>query len=305
MLFDFKFPKCIICCDKPANSKEHIIPDCLGGKLKHKILCGGCNSKFGSKYVSQLHRDPAIIDSLIELEDLLPELNSRLRDTMRVVGEAVNRSPINLKRKDGRPNVGYTELNDGSIAKNDVATRQELKRKMEQKNFSIEEINDFLTEYNNLSINTPIITPYGDTIIKRIGTKCLYPTQGEICDNKTPLLIAYEFLSLIIGETIYDKYFDDLRIILTGDCTSIPEGIVIRQEKTSNPRPVHNILLLNRADNCIEIIVSFFDKLIFRLNFYNICSLKDSFCYTQELSGLKREFIQMKDQTGKIVEYYI
>lgn len=48
--------KCIICRIRKANSKEHIIPEFLGGTLSRKILCSNCNSIIGHEIESKLER---------------------------------------------------------------------------------------------------------------------------------------------------------------------------------------------------------------------------------------------------------
>ena len=49
--------KCYLChrsLDKSNSSKEHIIPNALGGKLTARILCHDCNNRMGSSYDAQL-----------------------------------------------------------------------------------------------------------------------------------------------------------------------------------------------------------------------------------------------------------
>jgi hypothetical protein len=41
-------PLCIFCRKERELTEEHIIPDCIGGSLKPKLLCKGCNSTLGS-----------------------------------------------------------------------------------------------------------------------------------------------------------------------------------------------------------------------------------------------------------------
>ena len=41
-------PLCILCRNERELTEEHIVPDCVGGSLKPKLLCKDCNSTIGS-----------------------------------------------------------------------------------------------------------------------------------------------------------------------------------------------------------------------------------------------------------------
>jgi hypothetical protein len=41
-------PLCIFCRNERELTEEHIVPDCVGGSLKPKLLCKECNSTLGS-----------------------------------------------------------------------------------------------------------------------------------------------------------------------------------------------------------------------------------------------------------------
>lgn len=41
-------PLCIFCRNERELTEEHIVPDCVGGSLKPKLLCKDCNSTLGS-----------------------------------------------------------------------------------------------------------------------------------------------------------------------------------------------------------------------------------------------------------------
>jgi len=45
---EWKDPRCILCLQPGALSREHIMPTSLGGKLECRFLCRDCNSVFSS-----------------------------------------------------------------------------------------------------------------------------------------------------------------------------------------------------------------------------------------------------------------
>lgn len=42
-------PQCILCRNERVLTEEHIVPECVGGSLKAKLLCQECNSSIGSE----------------------------------------------------------------------------------------------------------------------------------------------------------------------------------------------------------------------------------------------------------------
>jgi len=46
--------KCFSCCDSKKLSKEHIIPQAIGGKLSARIYCKDCNDQFGKEIDHEL-----------------------------------------------------------------------------------------------------------------------------------------------------------------------------------------------------------------------------------------------------------
>jgi len=62
---------CIFCgrfIDKSLKSKEHIIPDCIGGRLKCQNVCRECNSKFGTEFERDLIESFGLIQDFLGLK---------------------------------------------------------------------------------------------------------------------------------------------------------------------------------------------------------------------------------------------
>lgn len=69
-----EFDKCIYCLNKPADSWEHVIPQCIGGRLKARLLCSECNHVLGSKLVNKVKNDPSIRLAVRKLKGQIPQL---------------------------------------------------------------------------------------------------------------------------------------------------------------------------------------------------------------------------------------
>ena len=57
---DWTTLRCIICSSEDEITKEHLIPEHLGGKITAKFLCRECNSTLGHRVESDTLQDPII-----------------------------------------------------------------------------------------------------------------------------------------------------------------------------------------------------------------------------------------------------
>lgn len=63
--------ECIFCgklIDNSLKSKEHIIPDCIGGRLKCQNVCRECNSNFGAEFERDLIESFGLINDFLGLK---------------------------------------------------------------------------------------------------------------------------------------------------------------------------------------------------------------------------------------------
>jgi hypothetical protein len=76
--------KCVFCRKSPAGSKEHVIPDALGGWLTTRDLCKYCNNCFGAQVdctvvdysvVRPLRQEASLVTKVLAGEYYNPELD--------------------------------------------------------------------------------------------------------------------------------------------------------------------------------------------------------------------------------------
>ena len=75
-----KASRCLICCGNEPNSWDHIIPDCIGGRIEAQLLCTECNNKYGSTLVSQIKDYPSIQYAVQSLKDKIPDIAEKLQE---------------------------------------------------------------------------------------------------------------------------------------------------------------------------------------------------------------------------------
>ena len=129
MRIELKNESCIF-CDKPLEgnnrSKEHIIPQCMGGKLWSKdLVCKDCNSKFGSEF------DESLIKRFCWIMYPLSLFNDQIKLKDWVVGHNGLKylfTKNGIRAKDPRPIYDENGNMKGMVYPSEEAFRKHLKR---------------------------------------------------------------------------------------------------------------------------------------------------------------------------------
>jgi hypothetical protein len=67
--------RCILCLDSTHRlTYEHIIPECIGGRLESDFLCSSCNADLGTRIDSVMPMDPSIVLAAQNLQNSIPRV---------------------------------------------------------------------------------------------------------------------------------------------------------------------------------------------------------------------------------------
>lgn len=282
------FEKCILCGSKlEANvPPEHIIPDYLGGRLKEIILCNNCNHGISARLYSQLKFDYYIRHAAYLLRKELPKIHKSVEDqqlykTMSPAGtvlkafrrkskiEIIAQENENWKVLPTQNAVGYFE---SKLIKDHGKSIQEAKKIAEK----IEK-----TPNNKLEKITE-----GFSIVRWDADKFqLDLTSNNIVKDSTVLLIAYEYLSLLLGKSIYKPIFNHVREKILNDTET--KYIKVGFFTAKKPQPFH-LIYPEFEDGLTRINIHFFEYLVSKVEFINIHINKSpDFCYLEDLANKK------------------
>ena len=211
MKVDPNFHKCIFCLQNPADSWEHIIPECIGGRLQLKMLCTDCNNKLGSKLVSKVKADPSIRLTVSNLKSEIPELFEAIEHGQEYVTKDKNNNLIKLKYKNSKLEIIAHKKEDGSIIEDTKKAVRSLKKILQKEGLTEVEIADKIQLFQELEDDRVISLSEGLKVVKR-SIKSPFPSlKGPLLDEKFVALMAYEFLSLAIGNLITHRKLDFIR----------------------------------------------------------------------------------------------
>ncbi len=201
--------KCIVCLidgeQTPEGSLtlEHVIPKNIGGLLTCPFLCKRCNDRFGHDLDKTAKTDPSNRLSAIELRNDIPDLYRSLEtgQKYRVVA-----GPAELVGKFSAGEIIGKGMNlpDGSIMLSERETRAALRGMLRSSGASESEIADGIERFENAETGERASVGNDISVIKWVGED-----RGPIlrsADQIHDLLlikIAYEFLALMIGKSIY------------------------------------------------------------------------------------------------------
>lgn len=238
------FETCIICTRNPVGNWEHIIPASIGGRLQARILCTDCNSRFGAELVSSMNKDPAVRYAYEHLKEAIPDLYKSAQGKATFVGKGKDGSLIRVSN-----NLGVLSGKgiDGSIILNAQDTAQAIPRKLQKANLAPEEIQGYIDAVEQLPTNEAIRLPTNEVLVKLPLPK-LYPEIGRISiGDRLMVLIAYEYLSLLIHQDIYHSYFEPVRrFILDGEPS---DTLAVKSLRGETYSPYHVLDILPAEDS--------------------------------------------------------
>lgn len=297
------FPKCILCgkdLDKNVPP-EHIIPDSLGGRLKTICLCEECNHGIGAKLYSQFKFDFFIRKSAMVLKKSLPKIYEKIEKRQSYVSKGPLGTDILAVKKGNNFRLIQGKQKDGTFILPTKNVPSYLK--------SLLKTDTLEKDLKSMVYSTPnnqIKEIANGFKIVRWDANNYSPdfTQNRLVDNNVPLLMAYEYLSLIIGGNIYSESFDEARKMINGEIKD-SKLIEIEQLTSEKPLPFHRIYPEYLKDRII-IHIWLFEYVVYKVIFKNVV-LKNiegnEIPYLEDLINKKSYISKSVDEAKKNIWY--
>ena len=264
---------CFACKEFCVLTKEHIIPQALGGRLKAYLYCEVCNKNFGKGIDSEITKQFGYIATLLKIKR--ERGNPQHFEVVDVnKGISLVFDGETLSRKDPTVNV-KPDIDGKKLKSADIAARS--KEELEKIAGSIQERYDVpggiktFQEFHPGPTDTKHEITIDNTLIRRAITK-----------------IAYSLLCIKIPpDIILSSEFEKVRVYIKEGARSdlACANFVHTQFMTDYIRPLHKIhVSLNRNDGIVVGYVSLFGTYRFTV------LLSDSFFSRFEWPGLDYTF---------------
>jgi HNH endonuclease len=218
MIVPVNFDRCSICLEPKPLTLEHIIPESIGGTLQAEIQCVDCNSNLGSELVSQARQDPVLRLAIRNLKNDLPDLYSSMEYGQKYIAKDVTGKTVITKFKGNRFEALAQKKNDGSIILDTRKGRKNIAAMLAKDGLTPPEIEEALNKFKQTPDNQKVMLSKSLGAV-RWGIQSLFPAINKPEMNpRLVLLIAYNFLCLLVGDFIFDRHLDFIRAqIVNGD----------------------------------------------------------------------------------------
>jgi hypothetical protein len=218
MIVPVNIDRCAICLDPKPLTSEHIIPESIGGTLEAEIQCVNCNSVLGSELVSQARQDPVLRFAIQNLKNDLPDLYASMENGQKYMAKDVTGKSILTKFKKGRLETQAQKKDDGSIIFDTRKGQKNIKSMLSKDGLTPEEIEHAMQRLKETPDNQKIKLSKSIEAV-RWGIESFYPAiEKPEMNPRLVMLIAYNFLCVILDEFILDRRLDFIRsYIMNGD----------------------------------------------------------------------------------------
>ncbi len=286
MLFEAKFEKCILCLERPPDSREHLIPACVGGTLEALILCTPCNSKFGSDFVSQLKKDPTIRIAVQHLKGRIPEFASEFEKGLEFHAEGAGSVAVEVSRKGDTWKTKARKMNANDLIMDTEEVPEYIRNTLKKQGLSEPEIKSWVNRFAACENGEQLQLPTGDILIKNETTDPLPKLTEGFVDNRVPVLIAFEFLALCIGNSILGPDFDAVRQYIR--CGMQTKQIEVLNKTSRKYDPAHTVRF-HVENGTLAVFVQFFRWYVFEVRFRHISMPSKEIVYVEDVENKQRQ----------------
>ena len=271
--------RCSICLENGALTWEHIIPQSIGGTLESDIQCVSCNSELGTQLVSGAKSDQVIRLAIRNLKADLPELYESIEHgQLHVVTDVRGEKEI-AKFKRGKLETKARKRKDGSIVLDTKRGERHLRRMLENDGLDREEVENTLQRFKNSPDNTHVRLSE-QTLAVRWGVESTFPRLDAGMDERLVVLIAYNYLCLLLNGQVLDERLSFIRDFIVND-KSTPR-IKVESFTSRRYEPYHGLCPKLVGRDTI-ITIRLFGWLIYEVHFVGVVYGGPDFVYVEDL----------------------
>lgn len=279
---DWKTLRCIICSSEDEITKEHLIPEHLGGKITAKFLCRQCNSTLGHSVESDILQDPIIrqiLDNRIAHE--VPELAEKMRSRLEYIGHG-DHGAVSGYVKRGTFTVKEQTLEDESLVSpfdKSIKHLQTIAAREGRGPLFVSEI-----DLSNLP-QDEIIEAANGLWIRNCKVDTIQPKlKGKVIDPVVPVKIAFEYLALHCGDAIYENspQLNSIRHQIANTKILTEGDIRVERLVAQNDRLFHGLAFEGNNPGA-QVQIRIFGSLGFRVSFCHLSVQCPRDAYTHDL----------------------
>lgn len=289
MNVDWPDGRCILCLGTDSPSREHVIPEWLGGRLAvDGLLCRECNSRLGHRVEAEARSDPGIRLAVNALRQELPStLLARLEREQDFRAQS-DGGEVLVRRtgKKAAPRIRVEHDETGSPTKLDTPlARRFLEAQAAKTGATTPEVERALRAFDEAGEGVAVDFPGGFAAVKRNLREVEPVLTGQLMSELLPLKVAYEFLALWVQDKVFDRQLDPIRQALLGRAPVQEKGFRIELLRGPSYEAAHWIVLHTGDDDHIVIDVVLFGWHVYRVHFSDVALRPVRFGYQADLKA--------------------
>ena len=284
--------RCILCLKETSLSKEHVIPEALGGILTCQFLCKDCNSYLGFSVEAKAKTDPSIRIAVSNLQSHIPELADKFMENQHFISHGPGGTERGSVRA-GEFRVQSRTREDGSLVQPTDCARKSVENILRKEDADDDVIRQALRAFDKGGENERVELPHGLEVVRWHIEKIEPDLSNKIMSALIPLKIAYEFLALHLGTAIYDKapQMQELRTTLQESIEDHP-SVQVDRLNASEYKPFHGICFEGNDPYC-KVLIRLFGWLAFRVHFRCLAVSGSRFVYTHYLNAQEEDLCEL------------
>lgn len=238
-----EFDRCIL-CGQPLSQEtpsEHVIPDYLGGLFALRLLCKNCNHGIGARLYSLFKMDVYIRKAGTIFKDQLPAIHDSIEKRQLYTTTTPTGTTVSALRTNKGIHLRSGPQADGSVLLRTTdaipfLAHQLMKEERLSKEKAFAIAGDIWNvpnkQLHRVSRRHKIVRWNAEGFKKDFS-------RNTIIDDRASALIAYEYIAILLGKSIYDEIFNPVRsYIMNGDEN---KHISVHKYITTKPQPFHLI----------------------------------------------------------------
>ena len=289
--------RCILCLKAAELTREHIIPEALGGRLWSRFLCHYCNSTVGSEVEGAARTDPLVRTAVSGLADQIPELAAQLTHKQAHLSYSrAGTAPGYVHN--GRFIVHARKESDGSLVQTTEQARKTVQTILRRRGCDKGPILEAIERFDQAREDQKVEIHPGLEVVKW-SIERIEPdiTKSPPMNALVPLKMAFEFLACHLGAAIYDtsEQLDEIRRVLAeGDTES--ECIRVERLHAERNQAFHGLCFEGNKP-CAQVQIRLFGRLAFRVYFVRLAVKGPRFIYTHYLDSNRECIRQLENES--------
>jgi hypothetical protein len=268
--------KCILCLrEEEKLSRAHLFPEMLGGFFWSRTHCKDCNSFFGHEVEAAAKRDDSFRHAIErELAGELPDLADSFSEGQSYIARAEDGSLIRGARRHGEHLVGASTSEEGTRTQSREQAREGIETRLRRVGISEEDISGALERFDAApeGLLTQILPGLGIKHGSVDGWDL--PFDGGRVSEVFPAAIAFHFLALRTGRTVYSPIFNPLREEIRAASTE-PTALIV--ESGLSRLGYRGTLIVGTEQTMPHTVirVQIFGEFIWRVHLPHLCCSTD------------------------------